>query len=157
MFCLLIRILISLHKNAGQVDDRSSDGGSKSVRGNEKREVGAESFEAWTGRRRRAITDETFCRLGLDPNHFTAEAASRGSAIQAPFSLSSASRYPWIFAKEDPSTTQPEASLNDRQSVVRSKFWKNPMHRSGIALAGAPTTVEAWKRRGAGGGKRWTF
>jgi CHAT domain-containing protein len=36
--------------------------------------------------------------------------------------------------------------LNDRQSVTKSKFFKNPMHRSGLALAGAQTTIEAWKR-----------
>src|SRR5260370_29705502 len=41
---------------------------------------------------------------------------------------------------------EPEASLNDRQSVTKSKFFKNPMHRSGLALAGAQTTIEAWKR-----------
>ena len=36
--------------------------------------------------------------------------------------------------------------MNDRQSVTKSKFFKNPMHRSGLALAGAQTTIEAWKR-----------
>jgi CHAT domain-containing protein len=36
--------------------------------------------------------------------------------------------------------------LNDRQSVTKSKFFENPMHRSGLALAGAQNTVEAWKR-----------
>jgi tetratricopeptide (TPR) repeat protein len=53
-----------------------------------------------------------------------------------------------FFAKEDPTTNQtdPEESLNDRQSVTKSRFFKNPMHRSGLALAGAQTTVEAWKR-----------
>ena len=35
--------------------------------------------------------------------------------------------------------------LNVQQSVTKSKFFKNPMHRSGLALAGAQTTVEAWK------------
>ena len=41
---------------------------------------------------------------------------------------------------------EPGALLNDRQSVTKSKFFKNPMHRSGLALAGAQTTIEAWKR-----------
>ena len=36
--------------------------------------------------------------------------------------------------------------MNDRQRVTKSKFFKNPMHRSGLALAGAQTTIEAWKR-----------
>ena len=50
--------------------------------------------------------------------------------------------------KEDPTSTQtePDASLNERQSVTKSRFFKNPMHRSGLALAGAQTTIEAWKR-----------
>jgi CHAT domain-containing protein len=30
-------------------------------------------------------------------------------------------------------------------SVARSTFFKNPMHRGGLALAGAQTTLEAWK------------
>jgi hypothetical protein len=53
-----------------------------------------------------------------------------------------------FFAKEDPTAvqTEPESSLNDRQNVTKSKFFKNPMHRSGLALAGAETTIEAWKR-----------
>jgi hypothetical protein len=34
----------------------------------------------------------------------------------------------------------------DRQRVIKSRFFKNPMHRSGLALAGAQTTIEAWKR-----------
>jgi CHAT domain-containing protein len=52
-----------------------------------------------------------------------------------------------FFAKEDPTSanTEPEALMNDRQSVTKSKCFKNPMHRSGLALAGAPTTIEAWK------------
>ena len=53
-----------------------------------------------------------------------------------------------FFAKEDPTATQTEAeaSLNDRQIVSKSKFFKNPMHRSGLALAGAQTTIGAWER-----------
>jgi CHAT domain-containing protein len=53
-----------------------------------------------------------------------------------------------FFAKEDPTSakTDPESSLNVRQGVTKSKFFKNPMHRSGLALAGAQATIEAWKR-----------
>jgi CHAT domain-containing protein/Sel1 repeat-containing protein len=32
------------------------------------------------------------------------------------------------------------------RKTTKSKFFKNPMHRSGLALAGAQTTIEAWKR-----------
>ena len=34
----------------------------------------------------------------------------------------------------------------DRPGVTKSRFFKNPMHRSGLALAGAQTTLAAWKR-----------
>ena len=42
--------------------------------------------------------------------------------------------------------TEPESSLKAGQTVIKSKFFKNPMHRSELALAGAQTTIEAWKR-----------
>jgi len=53
-----------------------------------------------------------------------------------------------FFAKESPIATEvePQMLLKDEQSVTKSKFFKNPMHRSGLALAGAETTIEAWKR-----------
>jgi len=53
-----------------------------------------------------------------------------------------------LLRQEDPTTaqTEPGASLDERQSVTKSKFFKNPMHRSGLALAGAQTTIEPWKR-----------
>jgi CHAT domain-containing protein len=53
-----------------------------------------------------------------------------------------------FFASEDESDTgatelQP---VSLQTSVFKSKFFNNPMHRSGLALAGAQTTIEAWKR-----------
>jgi CHAT domain-containing protein len=42
------------------------------------------------------------------------------------------------------STVQQSTSLE--RNVTKSKFFKNPMHRSGLALAGAQSTLEAWKR-----------
>jgi CHAT domain len=79
---------------------------------------------------------------------FTAGKATKEALlkIHSPYILHLATH--GFFAKEDPPKTQiePEASLNDRQSVTKSKFFKNPMHRSGLALAGAQTTIEAWKR-----------
>jgi CHAT domain-containing protein len=32
--------------------------------------------------------------------------------------------------------------------VLKSKFFENPMHRSGLALAGAQATIKAWRRGG---------
>ena len=67
-----------------------------------------------------------------------------GCKIVSPYILHLATH--GFFAKEDPSAAQTDALLNERQNVSRSKFFKNPMHRSGLALAGAQTTIEAWKR-----------
>jgi CHAT domain-containing protein len=45
------------------------------------------------------------------------------------------------------SLEQPHVNL-DRSvtSVTHSRFFQNPMHRSGLALASAQSTLEAWKR-----------
>jgi CHAT domain-containing protein len=36
--------------------------------------------------------------------------------------------------------------LSVERSVTKSKFFENPMHRSGLVLAGAQSTLEAWKQ-----------
>jgi len=54
-----------------------------------------------------------------------------------------------FFEPEDPAS---EAKPNQFQSpdsesdLSKSRFFKNPMHCSGLALAGANTTITAWKR-----------
>src|SRR5260370_13123529 len=54
-----------------------------------------------------------------------------------------------FFEPEDPSS---EGNPNESQSpgiksdLTKARFFKNPMHRSGLALAGANSTIEAWKR-----------
>ena len=86
-----------------------------------------------------------FAGWGWTPSDFTAKEATKGALLEvhSPNILHLAT--PGFFAKEDPTASQTDASLNDRQSVTRSLFFKNPMHRSGLALAGAQTTIEAWK------------
>jgi tetratricopeptide (TPR) repeat protein len=46
-------------------------------------------------------------------------------------------------SEENPNGFQSPALKSD---LTRSKFFKNPMHRSGLALAGANSTINAWKR-----------
>src|ERR1700680_2887738 len=77
---------------------------------------------------------------------FTAGKATKEALlkIHSPYILHLATH--GFFAKEDPIATHTDALLNDRQSVAKSTFFKNPMHRSGLALAGAQATIEAWKR-----------
>ncbi len=132
-----------------KADNRSSDPGSKSIRGSEKRDVEDWSFESLDGTQKES--DELikkFVGWGWTPTDFTAKEATKEALlkIHSPYILHLATH--GFFAKEDPTATQtePEVLLNDRQSVTKSKFFKNPMHRSGLALAGAQTTIEAWKR-----------
>ena len=132
-----------------KAEDRSSDGSSKSIRGSEKREIEDWSFGSLEGtQKERDELIKKFAGWGWTPTDFTAKEATKEALlkIHSPYILHLATH--GFFAKEDPTATQtePEALLNDRQSVTKSKFFKNPMHRSGLALAGAQTTIEAWKR-----------
>jgi tetratricopeptide (TPR) repeat protein len=122
--------------------------GAKSIRASEKREIEDWSFESLAGTQKES--DELikkFAGWGWTPTDFTAKEATKEALlkIHSPYILHLATH--GFFAKEDPMATQtaPESLLNDRQSVTKSKFFKNPMHRSGLALAGAQTTIEAWK------------
>jgi CHAT domain-containing protein len=132
-----------------KADNGSFDPSSKSIRGSEKRDVEDWNFESLTGTQKES--DELikeFTGWGWKPSDFTAKEATKEALlkIHSPYILHLATH--GFFAKEDPTSaiTEPEASLNDGQSVTKSKFFKNPMHRSGLALAGAQTTIEAWKR-----------
>ena len=129
-------------------EHRSADAGS--IRGSEKREIEDWSFGSLEGTQKES--DELmkkFAGWGWKPTDFTAKEATKEALlkIHSPYVLHLATH--GFFAKEDPATTQtePEALLNVRQGVTKSKFFKNPMHRSGLALAGAQTTIEAWKRK----------
>src|SRR5208337_1867612 len=124
----------------------SADAGS--IRGSEKRDVEDWSFKSLEGTQKES--DELikkFAGWGWKSTDFTAKEATKDTLlkIHSPYILHLATH--GFFAKEDPTTTQtePGSLLNIRQGVTKSKFFKNPMHRSGLALAGAQTTVEAWK------------
>jgi tetratricopeptide (TPR) repeat protein/CHAT domain-containing protein len=124
-----------------------ADNGSGSIRGSEKRDVEDWSFESLDGTQKES--DELikkFAEWGWTPTDFTAKGATKEALlkIHSPYILHLATH--GFFAKEDPIATHTDALLNDRQSVAKSTFFKNPMHRSGLALAGAQATIEAWKR-----------
>ena len=130
-----------------KAEDRSADAGS--IRGSERREIADWSFGSLEGTQRES--DELikeFVDWGWTPTAFTAKEATKEALlkIHAPYILHLATH--GFFAKEDPAAakTEPESSLNEGQNVSTSKFFENPMHRSGLALAGAETTIEAWKR-----------
>jgi CHAT domain-containing protein len=54
------------------------------------------------------------------------------------------------FFEPDDSSSQAKSNESqspaDNSDLTKARFFKNPMHRSGLALAGANTTIEAWKR-----------
>jgi CHAT domain-containing protein len=127
-------------------EHRSAD--ADSIRGSEKRDIEDWSFEDLEGTQKESDElSKKFVGWGWAPIDFTAKGATKEALlkIRSPYILHLATH--GFFAKEDPTSTQTEsgASSNDRQSITKSKFFKNPMHRSGLALAGAPTTIEAWK------------
>ena len=132
-----------------KVDNGSSEPGSKAIRGSEKRDVEDWSFESLAGTQKES--DELIRKFdgwGWKPTDLTAKEATKEAllGVHSPYILHLATH--GFFAQEDPTSanTESESPLNDRESVTKSKFFKNPMHRSGLALAGAQTTIEAWKR-----------
>ena len=130
-----------------KVDNRSADLGS--VRGSEKMEIEDWSFGSLEGtQKENDELRERFAGWGWAPTDFTTSHATKEALLKvhSPYILHLATH--GFFAKEDPTSakTGRESSPNDLQGVTKSKFFKNPMHRSGLALAGAQTTIEAWKR-----------
>jgi len=134
-------------------DNGSSEPGVMSA-GKKKRDL-ADEIENWRFGSLNGTQKENdelikkFVGWGWTPSDFTAKEATKEAVrkIHSPYILHLATH--GFFAKEDPTATQSEPespSINDRQSVTKSKFFKNPMHRSGLALAGAQTTIETWKR-----------
>jgi TPR repeat protein/CHAT domain-containing protein len=130
-----------------KADNPSAD--EDSPRGAERGDIEDWSFASLEGTQKE--TDELikkFARWGWTLTDFTGEEATKEALlkIHSPYILHLATH--GFFAKEDPTSakTETESSLNERQSVAKSKFFKNPMHRSGLALTGAQSTIEAWKR-----------
>jgi tetratricopeptide (TPR) repeat protein len=129
-----------------KADNRSAVAGL--VRGAEKRDIEDWSFRSLDGtQKERDELIKKFAGWGWTPTDFTAKEATKEALlkIHSPYILHLATH--GFFAKEDPTSaqTEPEGLSKVRQGVIKSKFFKNPMHRSGLALAGAQTTIEAWQ------------
>jgi CHAT domain-containing protein len=130
-------------------DNGSSRADSTLIRGSEKRDIEDWNFESLTGtQKERDELIKKFAGWGWKPTDFTKKKATKEALLKvhSPYILHLATH--GFFAKEDPTSSkaEPESLLGERESVTKSKFFKNPMHRSGLALAGAETTIEAWKR-----------
>ena len=112
----------------------------------EERDVEGWRFESLQGTK---IEDTELARKfvswGWKPSNFTDREATKEALlkIRSPYILHLATH--GFFDKEDP-TTQNDKVSTGKNTVTRSNFFKNPMHRGGLALAGAQTTIEAWKR-----------
>jgi len=134
---------------SAKADNRSANAGS--IRGTEIRDVEDWSFDSEGVKNTKKEGDELmkkFAAWDWTATDFTGKSATKEALlkIHSPYILHLATH--GFFVKEDPTATEtePESLLSDRHSVTKSKFFKNPMHRSGLALAGAQTTIEAWKR-----------
>ena len=130
-------------------DDPPSEDSSV-LRGSEKRDIEDLSFEELEG------TEKESAQLLLKFGHWGWQARSFSGSdvnkralldLHSPYILHLATH--GFFETEDSSS---EANQNEFQSpgvrsdLTKSRFFKNPMHRSGLALAGANTTIAAWKR-----------
>ena len=129
-------------------DPPSEDSGV--LRGAEKRDIEDLSFEELGG------TEKESAQLLLKFGHWGWQARSlSGSDVNKRALLDLHSPYILHLATHgffEPEDSSSEANQNEFQSpgirsdLTKSRFFKNPMHRSGLALAGANTTIAAWKR-----------
>ena len=124
--------------------------GSGVLRGTEKRDFEDMSFGDLGGTQQES--DQLlgqFKRWGWPTKSFTGAEVTKQvlSELHGPYILHLATH--GFFEAEDPTldanpTESP--SPNIKFDFAKARFFKNPMHRSGLALAGANTTIAAWKR-----------
>jgi tetratricopeptide (TPR) repeat protein len=119
------------------------------LRGAEKRDLDDLSFGLLPGTQREGDRlAKAFGGWHWQTEVFTGQEATKAALLRvhSPYILHLATH--GFFEPEDPSDTrfmaQQPGSLE--RNVAKLKFFRNPMHRSGLALAGAQTTLEAWKR-----------
>jgi CHAT domain-containing protein len=125
--------------------------GSGVLRGTEKRDIGDLSFEELGGTQKEsAELMPKFEQWGWQARSVTGSDVSKRALMKlhGPYILHLATH--GFFEPDD--STSAEANPNDppwpesKSDLTRSQYLRNPMHRSGLALAGANTTIAAWKR-----------
>jgi CHAT domain-containing protein len=125
-----------------------SSANTSDLRGAEKRGLEDLSFSPLEGTK--TESDRLAGKFKLwewDPLELNGDKATKEELLrmQSPYILHLATH--GFFAPAEPAASQSESKpLQLEKEVTRSKFFENPMHRSGLALAGAQTTLEAWKR-----------
>jgi tetratricopeptide (TPR) repeat protein len=132
-----------------QADHESSSAIPSVVRGNEKRDLEDLFFSSLKGTQTECDKlGKAFAAWSWNTVSFTDKDATKEALfrIHSPYILHLATH--GFFESED-QTDATESGLRlvtEERSAFKSKFFKNPMHRSGLALAGAQTTLRAWKR-----------
>jgi CHAT domain-containing protein len=120
-----------------------------SIRGNEKADIKDLHFEPLAGTQTEcdklaSVLESWQWKV----NSFTGDEATKEalSRIHSPYILHLATH--GFFAREDQSAikTIEQRAIGFESSLASSRFFSSPMHRSGLALAGAQTTLRAWKR-----------
>lgn len=111
------------------------------------RKVEGWNFNSLTGTQKEA--DELakqFTGWRWIPVTFTGKGATKEAVlkVRSPYILHMATH--GFFEEKDPTVTQNEIDLAGNATVTKSKFFRNPMHRNGLALASAQTTIKDWKK-----------
>ena len=119
------------------------------LRGTEKRELQNLTLSPLEGTQREFETlARTFAMWHWETDSFTGKDATKEAllGIHSPYILHLATHgfFEGVDRLARKSLEQEPANLEG--NVIKSQFFKNPMHRSGLALAGAQSTLEAWKR-----------
>jgi CHAT domain-containing protein/Tfp pilus assembly protein PilF len=119
--------------------------GSGVIRGTEKRDLEDLSFEELRGTQRE--NDQLlgqFKGWGWPAESYTGAQATKQVLMElhGPHILHLATH--GFFEPEDP-VSEPNDPESLNFSLTRTVFFKNPMHRSGLALTGANSTLKAWE------------
>ena len=124
--------------------------GSGVLRGTEKRDFEEMSFGDLGGTQQESDQlSGQFKKWGWPTKSFTGAEVTKQvlSELHGPYILHLATH--GFFEPEDPTlnanpTESPSSTI--KFDFTKARFFKNPMHRSGLALEGANSTIAAWKR-----------
>ena len=142
-------ILRSSNPAVAQADGAASSVTAAALRGTEKKGIEELTFGPLEGTQKECDRlANAFESWHWSAEVFTGPNATKAALLQVhrPYILHLAT-HGFFEAVDQPDTKSlGQLPLNLEHSVADSKFFQNPMHRSGLALAGAQSTLEAWKQ-----------
>jgi tetratricopeptide (TPR) repeat protein len=132
-------------------EDPSAIESDERLRGTEKRGMEELSFDPLDGTQKESdALSKMFKSWRWETTDLTGAKATKAALLhlQSPYILHLATH--GFFEPVGSSDREFEQlqTMNENQNVLKSKFFENPMHRSGLALAGAQATINAWRRGG---------